>query len=78
LLVQRKKPKKARPGAADCFLRFSPKSALASTRRALNNAPRAQTRGSLLPILAAMLGGAYGCEKQHSLGNLSYNFVVLF
>jgi hypothetical protein len=29
LLVQRKKPKKARPGAADCFLRFSPTPALA-------------------------------------------------
>jgi len=29
LLVQRKKPKKARPGAADCFLCFSPESALA-------------------------------------------------
>jgi len=41
-------------------LRFSPKSALAPTRRALNNAPRAQTRGSLFPILAAMLGGGYG------------------
>jgi hypothetical protein len=29
LLVQRKKPKKARPGAADTPLRFSPESALA-------------------------------------------------
>jgi hypothetical protein len=29
LLVQRKKPKKARPGAADPFLRFSSESALA-------------------------------------------------
>jgi hypothetical protein len=29
LLVQRKKPKKARPGAADFLLRFSGKSALA-------------------------------------------------
>ena len=43
-------------------LRFSPKSALAPTRRALNNAPRAQTRGPLFPILAAMLGG-YGFLK---------------
>ena len=29
LLVQRKKPKKTRPGAAEDFLRFSPESALA-------------------------------------------------
>jgi hypothetical protein len=29
LLVQRKKPKKARPGAAEYSLRFSPESALA-------------------------------------------------
>ena len=28
-------------------------------------APRAQTRGSLLPILAAMLGGGYGVGKQN-------------
>ena len=55
-----KSPKEIRPGAADFPLRFSPKSALAPTRRALNNAPRAQTRGSLFPILAAMLGGGYG------------------
>ncbi|MEX2163525.1 MAG: hypothetical protein WD823_04695, partial [Sulfuricaulis sp.] len=46
-------------------LRFSPKSALAPTRRALNNAPRAQTRGSLFPILAAMLGGGYGDLSNH-------------
>ena len=55
--------KKARPGAAEYPLRFSPESALASTRRALNNPPRAQTRGSLLPIPAAMLGGGYGSES---------------
>ena len=36
LLMQRKKPKKARPGWRDYFLRFSPESALASTRRAPN------------------------------------------
>ena len=35
------------------------------TRRALNNAPRAQTRGSLLPIPAAMLGGGYGMGATH-------------
>jgi hypothetical protein len=63
LLVQRKKPKKARPEAAETSLRFSGKSALASTRRALNNAPRAQTRGSLFPIFPAMLGGGYGSEN---------------
>jgi len=28
-------------------------------------APRAQTRGSLLPIPAAMLGGGYGDLKRH-------------
>jgi hypothetical protein len=60
-----KSPKEIRPGAADFPLRFSPKSALAPTRRALNNAPRAQTRGSLFPILAAMLGGGYGDLSNH-------------
>jgi len=34
LLVQRKKPKKARPGAAETFLRFSPARALANSSAA--------------------------------------------
>ncbi|HEY4696661.1 MAG TPA: hypothetical protein VIH29_01460 [Gallionella sp.] len=33
---------------------------LAVSAGRLNNAPRAQTPGSLIPILAAMLGGGYG------------------
>jgi hypothetical protein len=58
LLVQRKKPKKARPG-----WRESPTALLAEIGARLNSpgakyAPRAQTRGSLLPIPAAMLGRA--------------------
>jgi hypothetical protein len=57
--------KKRPPGWRDYPLRFSPESALASTRRALYNAPRAQTRGSLLPIPAAMLGRAIRGLEQH-------------
>jgi hypothetical protein len=60
LLVQRKNPKKARPGAADALLRFSP-------ARALANSSAARKRGSTrtgarlnTPARAAALGGGYG------------------
>jgi len=63
LLVQRKKPKKARPGAADDPLRFSP-------ARALTNSSAAEQRGSTrtgarltAPARTAMLGGGYGIEN---------------
>jgi len=63
LLVHRKKPKKARPGAADTPLRFSP-------ARALVNSSAARQRGSTrtgarltAPARTAMLGGGYGYEN---------------
>jgi hypothetical protein len=54
------------PDGATPSLRFSPESALASTRRALRCAPRAQTRDSLLPIPAAMLGRDIRGLKKHA------------
>ena len=60
LLVQRKKPKKARPGARDIFLRSSPHWALANSSAARQ---RGSTRtGARLntPGGAAVLGARYG------------------
>jgi hypothetical protein len=88
-LSKEKRPKERHPGWREYPLCFSPKSALASTRRAhapgarrsaarpfggmevhrtsMNTPPypRAQTRGSLLPIPAAMLGRAIRGLEQH-------------
>jgi len=68
LLVRRKKPKKARPG-----WRENPTALLAGIGARLNSpgakyAPRAQIRGSLLPIPAAMLGRAIRGSENTTTG----------
>ncbi len=62
-LPKEKRPKERAPRSRRRLPALLGKIGARLTRRALNNAPRAQTRGSLLPIFPAMLGGGYGVLK---------------
>jgi hypothetical protein len=62
-LSKRKSPKRKTPRSRRHLPALLGKIGARLTRRALNNAPRAQTRGSLFPIFPAMLGGDYGDPK---------------
>ena len=62
-LPKEKRPKERAPRSCRHLPALLGKIGARLTRRALSNAPRAQTRGSLLPIFPAMLGGGYGDPK---------------
>ena len=62
-LSKEKSPKEMTPRSRRPLPALLGKIGARLTRRALNNAPRAQTRGSLLPIFPPMLGGGYGVLK---------------
>jgi len=63
LLVQRKKPKKARPGWRDISLRFSPESALAPTRRAQNTRLGLKHEARFSRFRLRCSGAPYGDEN---------------
>ena len=62
-LPKEKRPKERAPRSRRHLPALLGKIGARLTRRALNNAPWAQTRGSLLPIFPPMLGGGYGVLK---------------